>query len=171
MGKHFRISEVAKLTGLNPKTIRYYEDIKVIPNARRTVVPHGMGYRLYSEQDLRRLAFVKQAKLLNLSLSEIRELVTAAEEGCCTSLNPKVGLFIDRKLGEIDKRISELEALRKRLTELQRQTGKALIKPERTRQEPVIFNVPCQDDICKNAKPSRRNVSSTNQASKVEERR
>jgi len=85
MEKLLRISEVAQLTGFNPKTIRYYEAIKVIPNSRRTAVPHGMGYRLYSEEDLRRLAFVRQAKLLDLSLSEIRELITAAEEGCCTS--------------------------------------------------------------------------------------
>ena len=85
MEKHFKISEAAKRTGLNPKAIRYYEAIKVIPNAKRTAVPHGMGYRMYSEEDLRRLAFVRQAKLLDLSLSEIRELITAAEEGCCTS--------------------------------------------------------------------------------------
>lgn len=75
MERHLRISEVAKLTGLNPKTLRYYEAIKIIHAARRTEVPHGKGYRLYSEEDLRRLAFVKHAKLLDLSLSEIRELI------------------------------------------------------------------------------------------------
>lgn len=153
MEKHFKISEVAHLTGLNPKTIRYYEAIKVIPKARRTMVPHGTGYRLFSEEDLRRLAFVKQAKLLDLSLGEIRELIAAAEEGCCTSLNPKVGLLIDQKVNEIDKRISELGALRKRLTELRQEFGKDLVKPERRRQGPAVFSIPCQDEACENAKP------------------
>ena len=153
MEMHFKISEAAKLTGLNPKAIRYYEAIKLIPNARRTAVPHGMGYRLYSEEDLRRLAFVKQAKLLDLSLSEIRELITAAEEGCCTSINPKVGLLIGRKLGEIDKRISELQALRRSLTQLQQQFSQSCVKPEVRRHGPVVFNIPCRDDTCENTKP------------------
>lgn len=153
MEKHFKISQVAQLTGLNPKTIRYYEAIKVIPNARRTAVPHGIGYRLYSEEDLRRLAFVKQAKLLDLSLSEIRELITAAEEGCCTSINPKVGLLIGRKLGEIDKRIFELQAIRRSLTQLQQQFSQSLIKPEVRRHGPAVFSIPCQDEACENAKP------------------
>ncbi len=153
MGKLLRISQVAKLTGLNPKTIRYYEAIKVIPNSRRTAVPHGMGYRLYSEEDLRRLKFVKQAKLLDLSLSEIRELITAAEEGCCTSINPKVGLLIGLKLGEIDNRISELQALRTNLTRLQQQFSQSLVKPEVRERGPVVFNIPCRDDTCENSKP------------------
>ncbi len=83
--RYFKIGEVARRTGLTAKTIRYYEDIKLLPKPSRTLVPHGAGYRLYSEADLRRLAFVKQAKLLDLSLNEIRALITAAEEGCCTS--------------------------------------------------------------------------------------
>lgn len=152
MEKRFTIGEVAQLTGLNPKTIRYYEDIKVIPKARRTVVPHGMGYRLYSEEDLRRFAFIRQAKLLDLSLSETRELLTAAEEGCCTSLNPKLGPLIERKLGEIDKRIAELEALRRNLMRLQQQFRESLIKPQKRQNKLVLFHVPCRDDTCDNGK-------------------
>lgn len=151
MEKYFRIAEIARLTGLNPKTIRYYEDINVIPKAKRTAVPHGAGYRLYSEEDLRRLTFIKQAKLLDLSLTEIRDLIAAAEAGCCSSLNPKLGLFVDRKLGEIDKRISELEALRRSLRRLQVQFRESLIKPQRRQKELVLFHVPCRDDTCKDA--------------------
>lgn len=147
------IGEVAKLTGLNPKAIRYYEAIKVIPKARRTMVPHGMGYRLYSEEDLRRLAFIRQAKLLDLSLSETRELLTAAAEGCCSSLNPKLEPLIERKLGEIDKRISELEALQRSLRRLQAQFRESLVKPQRRQKELVILHVPCRDDTCEDAIP------------------
>lgn len=151
MGKHFRIGEVAKLTGVTPKTIRYYEDIELIPKARRTVVPHGMGYRLYFDEDIRRLAFIRQAKLLDLSLTEIRDLIAAAEAGCCSSLNPKLGLLVERKLGEIDKRIAELEALRRSLRRLQVQFRESLIKPQRRQKELVLFHVPCRDDTCKDA--------------------
>jgi len=153
MEKHLKIGEVATLTGLRPKTIRYYEDIKVIPKAKRTVVPHGMGYRLYSEEDLRRLAFVKHAKLLDLSLSEIRELLSAAEDGCCASVTPKLGVFLERKLGEIDQRISELETLRRSLTRLRQQARESVIKPQRRPTGLALFQIPCRDDACENAKP------------------
>ncbi len=153
MEKHLKIGEVATLTGLRPKTIRYYEDIKVIPKAKRTVVPHGMGYRLYSEEDLRRLAFVKHAKLLDLSLSEIRELITVAEDGCCASITPKLGVFLERKLGEIDQRISELETLRRSLTRLRQQARESVIKPQRRPTGLALFPIPCRDDTCENAKP------------------
>ncbi len=153
MEKHLKIGEVATLTGLRPKTIRYYEDIKVIPKAKRTVVPHGMGYRLYSEEDLRRLAFVKHAKLLDLSLSEIRELITAAEDGCCVSVTPKLGPLLERKLDEIDQRISELETLRRSLTRLRQQARDSVIKPQRRPTGLALFPIPCRDDACENAKP------------------
>lgn len=153
MEKLLKISEVAKLTGLNPKTLRYYEAIKLVPAARRTEVPHGNGYRLYSDEDVRRLAFVKQAKLLDLSLTEIRELIAAADEGCCTSVNPKVSLLAKQKLNEIDKRIAELEALRRNLMRLQQQFRESLIKPQKRQNKPVLFHVPCRDDTCDNGKP------------------
>ena len=150
MEKQLKIGEVAKLTGLNPKTIRYYEAIQVVPKTRRTAVTHGMGYRLYSGKDLRRLAFVRQAKLLDLSLREIRELVTTAEEGCCTSITPKVLLLVQRKLGEIDKRISELEALRRSLTRLRQTSKESLVKPQARDKGLVLFPVTCQTDTCEN---------------------
>ena len=153
MEKHLKIGEVATLTGLRPKTIRYYEDIKVIPKAKRTVVPHGRGYRLYSEEDLRRLAFVKHAKLLDLSLSEIRELISAADDGCCASITPKLGVFLERKLGEIDQRISELETLRRSLTRLRQQARDSVIKPQGRPTGLALFQIPCRDDACENAKP------------------
>ena len=150
MEKQLRIGEVAKLTGLNPKTIRYYEAIQVVPKPRRTVVPHSRGYRLYSGKDLRRLAFVRQAKLLDLSLREIRELVTTAEESCCTSITPKVLLLVQRKLGEIDKRISELEALRRSLTRLRQTSKESLVKPQARDKGLVLLPVPCHTDTCEN---------------------
>ena len=146
------IAKVAKLTGFNPKTIRYYEQIGLIPKPKRTQVPHGNGYRIYSDEDVRRLTFVKQAKLLDLSLRETHELLAAAEEGCCTSMNPKLGLLIEHKLGEIDTRLAELEALRSSLTRLQQQFKGSLIKPQKRQNKLVLFHVPCRDDSCDDGK-------------------
>ena len=149
--RSFKIGEVARRTGLTAKTIRYYEAIKLLPKPSRTLVPHGSGYRLYSEADLRRLAFVKQARLLDLSLTEIRDLMAVTEEGCCSSLNPKLGLLVERKLGEIDRSIAELTVLRRSLRRLQAQFRESLVKPRSQQKALVVLHVPCRDDTCENA--------------------
>jgi DNA-binding transcriptional MerR regulator len=148
MGQYLRIGQVAKLTGLNPKTIRYYEEIGILPRAKRSQVAHGNGYRLYTKDDLLRLEFIKRAKLLDLSLTEIRELVSTAQEGCCSAVNPKLADLVDQKLGEIDQRILDLEDLRKGLKRLQHQFREVLIKPEPRKQVLPIINLPCRDETC-----------------------
>jgi hypothetical protein len=85
-------------------------------------------------------------------LRETRELLAAAEEGCCASMNPKLGLLIERKLGELDMRLAELEALRSSLMRLQQQFSESLIKPQKRPNELVLFHVPCRDDSCDNGK-------------------
>jgi len=71
------IGELARDVGLNPPTIRYYEEIGLIPEAPRS----ESGYRLYSEEDARRLKFIQRAKMLSLSLEEIKEMVLSAVDG------------------------------------------------------------------------------------------
>ncbi len=65
------IGRLAKLTGVLAKTIRYYEDVGILPPPART----DARYRCYSEVDVRRLQLVRRAKLLDIPLSEICELV------------------------------------------------------------------------------------------------
>jgi DNA-binding transcriptional MerR regulator len=149
MGKYLRIGQIAKLIGMSPKTIRYYEEIGVLPRAKRSQVVHGNGYRLYTQDDVLRLEFIKRAKLLDLSLTEIRELVSTAQEGCCSSVNPELARLVEQKLGEIDQRIADLEELRKILKRLQRQFKQPLIIPEFVRQTLPIINLPCHDESCR----------------------
>ena len=66
------IGQVSKASGVSAKTIRYYEDIGLIPPAARS----GAGYRLYSDKDLHRLAFVRRARDLGFSVKEIGELLS-----------------------------------------------------------------------------------------------
>ena len=72
-----RIEQVAARTGLTKRTLRYYEEIGLLPAPTRT---EG-GYRLYSEADVLQLERIKRLKdLLGFSLSEIREIAQAEEE-------------------------------------------------------------------------------------------
>ncbi|SPL72223.1 MerR family transcriptional regulator [Acinetobacter stercoris] len=67
------ISELSKLSGLNAPTIRYYEQIKLLPEPKRL----GNGYRKYSENDLQQLLLIKQAQQVGFTLEEIKALVPA----------------------------------------------------------------------------------------------
>ncbi len=71
------VGEVARLTGLSVKALHHYEEKGLVPPAERTEA----GYRLYGEEEVARLEFVKRAKLLGLTLEEVRELVSLAA-GC-----------------------------------------------------------------------------------------
>ena len=72
-----RIGELAARFGLNPKTIRYYEEIGLLKRADRT----ESGYRLYTRQDVERLGFIRRAKMLGLSLDEIRDILSVQQKG------------------------------------------------------------------------------------------
>jgi MerR family transcriptional regulator, repressor of the yfmOP operon len=72
-----RIEQVAARTGLTKRTLRYYEEIGLLPPPTRT---EG-GYRLYSEADVQHLIRIKRLKdLLGFSLAEIRDMANAEEE-------------------------------------------------------------------------------------------
>lgn len=107
------IGEAAAASGLSIKTIRYYEEIGLIPGPRRTTGgAHIGGRRLYSDADVGRLSFIRRARLLGLSLAEIRRLLVLAEEGC-PSDQPEYRHILRKHLGEIDARVQHLLALRK----------------------------------------------------------
>lgn len=75
--KYYRIDEVAERTGLTRRTLRYYEEIGLLPPPVRT---EG-NYRLYTDADIARLEHIKRLKdSLNLSLREVQEMVQAEEE-------------------------------------------------------------------------------------------
>ncbi len=71
-----RIGALAADLGLNPKTIRYYEEIGLLPVPQRT----GAGYRQYSAADRERLRFIK-AKVIGFTLREIREILAVRDGG------------------------------------------------------------------------------------------
>jgi DNA-binding transcriptional MerR regulator len=106
------IGKLAASFGLNPKTIRYYEEIGLLPRVARST----SGYRCYTHQDVERLGFIRRAKTLGLSLNEIREILSlqAGGESPCRQVLD----LIDRKIRTIDQRICELAAFRAELAAL-----------------------------------------------------
>jgi MerR family transcriptional regulator, repressor of the yfmOP operon len=75
MNDGMRIGEVAKLAGTTPRTIRYYEEIGLLPGSRER---GARTHRTYAEDDVERLTELLRLKdLLGLSLEELKELVEA----------------------------------------------------------------------------------------------
>jgi DNA-binding transcriptional MerR regulator len=107
-----RIGELATRFGLNPKTIRYYEEIGLLPRAERS----ESGYRRYDEHDVERLGFIRRAKTLGLSLDEIRDILSVQQT--CEPPCGQVLDLIDKKICAIDQRMAELEAFRADLATL-----------------------------------------------------
>jgi DNA-binding transcriptional MerR regulator len=113
-GHSMRIGEVASLVGLDPPTIRYYEAEGIVPPVSRT----ASGYRIYTGADTDRLRFVKQARALGLSLSEIREIVSLRDAG--SSPCAYVRRLIKRQIEETARRLDELAVLLGELERLDR---------------------------------------------------
>ncbi|WP_051461066.1 MerR family transcriptional regulator [Ruminiclostridium josui] len=68
--KYYLRGEIAKIADINVETLRFYEKNKLIPNPKRT----SKGYRLYSEDTLIILSFIKSAKSAGFTLEQIRNL-------------------------------------------------------------------------------------------------
>jgi len=105
------VGALARSTGVTAKTVRYYEAIGLLPEARRG----ANGYRYYPRETVSRVGFIQRAKLLGLSLAEIRELLAASEDGLCTEIAPELYQVLERKIEECDQQLRELAALRRTL--------------------------------------------------------
>lgn len=107
-----RIGELAKRIGVNPKTIRYYESIGLLPEPHR----RPSGYRTYDAADLERIAFIRRAQQFGLRLDVIGEILALRERGerpCGYVLGA-----VRRELDDLDRRIAELQATRGQLAGL-----------------------------------------------------
>jgi DNA-binding transcriptional MerR regulator len=113
------VHEIAERVGLPARRIRYYDRIGLAGASRRT----ESGYRLYDAEDEARLRFVKHARSLGLSLDETRELLAAAEAGCCEGVLPELDRILEDKVAELDRRIAEMQEFRDRLSAFRAGTG------------------------------------------------
>ena len=101
-----QIGELARQSGCNIETIRYYQRIGLLP-----APPRSVGrYRLYDAPDVRRLAFVRRARGLGFTLDQVRALLALStkdgRDACC-----EVHDLAAAHLGEVRTKIADLRAM------------------------------------------------------------
>jgi len=105
------IGQVSSISGLPTKTIRYYEDIKLVKPARSS-----NGYRDYSDSETNTLVFLKRARELGFTIDECRSLLSLYQDKNRESADVK--RLALAKIKQIDARIEELKALNSTLKDL-----------------------------------------------------
>lgn len=105
------INEVARISRVPAKTIRFYEEIGLV-RVRRA----GNGYRRFDERDLYKLPFIGRARSLGFSVQDCRELLALYEDRHRASAD--VRRIAEATLERIDARLRELDAMRRALTQL-----------------------------------------------------
>ncbi len=112
-----RIGDLAGRTGLTVKTLRFYEQAGVLPEAARL----PSGYRDYDDSALTRLQFVKAAQAAGLTLREIRQVIVVRDND--GSPCQHVADLLDAHAADLDQRIAELTALRADISRLRDRAG------------------------------------------------
>lgn len=112
MTETMTIGTLARQADVNPRTLRYYERIGLLVPSART----GAGYRLYTARDTARLAFIRRAQALGLSLGEIADVIAVRDTGARPCRHVRAVALA--KVAFIDARIAELRLLREELTRL-----------------------------------------------------
>lgn len=107
----FTVSRLAREAGVKPSTIRYYERRRLLPMPRRTLA----GYRVYTDDALRRLGFIKHAQGLGFSLREVQELLgllakKRSSAQVCAVTREKIQV-IEEKIGQLRRFKENLELL------------------------------------------------------------
>jgi DNA-binding transcriptional MerR regulator len=112
MNETFRIGDLAERTGVKVVTIRYYEQAGLLPECERTTA----NYRVYAQEHLERLRFVRRCRDLGFSLEQIKNmlLLSAAESPTCVD----VCKVATDHLREVESKIADLRRLASELRRL-----------------------------------------------------
>ncbi|BAU15794.1 transcriptional regulator (plasmid) [Leptolyngbya sp. NIES-3755] len=107
-----KIGELAAQSGVPIKTIRYYEELRLIQSSERT---EG-HFRLFHPNTSTRLAFIKRLQSLGLSLQEIRDCLAVYDQGDlpCGDIQTK----LEHQVFKVDQQIAELTLLRQELSSI-----------------------------------------------------
>ena len=106
------IGEAAQASGLTAKMVRYYESIGLI----RPVVRTESGYRVYSEDDVHTLRFIRRSRSLGFSMDETAELLALWRDKSRASADVKAVAL--RHVEDLEKKIEELQAMARTLKHL-----------------------------------------------------
>ena len=128
----YRIGELSEITGVLRETVRYYERTGLTPKPQRA----ENGYRVYSDDDVERLQFIRRARQLDFSLNDVAEILAFREHNqppCQYVLQ-----LVQERIATIEMCIRDLVRLRDELSALY-ETGKQL--PEDAQMKACVCNV------------------------------
>lgn len=100
-----RIGELAAQASISIDTIRYYERRRLLPHAARS----NGGFRLFKQDMVERIRFIRQAQSLGFSLDEIRDLLSAGNATSCRHVRD----LLSKKLTELDERMRTMKSFRR----------------------------------------------------------
>ena len=135
--KGWLIGELSDRVNISTHTIRYYERLGLLEPLRRT----ESQYRIYDQENEKRLRFIQKAKKFGLSLDEIKQLIAIKTEGTppCTSLKTMVKQHLD----DLDRKIEGMMSLRQELASRYEEISKLLPNASTLPTEEI-----CQGKIC-----------------------
>jgi DNA-binding transcriptional MerR regulator len=148
MAPSLTIGQVAQSSGVAAKTIRYYEQIGVLPAPSRA----SSGYRLYDQSGVERLRFIRRARCLGLPLQQLKTLLGALNSGQQPTLRPRLRALVQTQLDVVTKQIAELERLRQQLAEILQRMQTSVSRPQ---------GGPCQCLETKNGRARRSEAQPT----------
>jgi len=105
----YTVSQLARIAGVGPDSIRIYERIGIVPRAERS----SAGYRLWNARDVQYLKWIAPAKHAGFTLHELAEIFRRYRTGSppCRTVRD----LLQRKLADLDRQIDELSTLRTKL--------------------------------------------------------
>lgn len=129
-----RTSEIAGQAGVNVETLRYYERRGLLPEPPR----RESGYRIYGQEAVRIVRFVKRAQELGFSLEEVESLLELADGGpeSCDAARQ----LAERRVSELDRRIANLRSMRDSLDRL----IATCALPRAERECPLLQSIECE---------------------------
>lgn len=115
--KDLQIGQLAQAARTSAKTVRFYEEAGLLPPAHRA----ENGYRLYGDEDARRLRFIRQARTLDFSLDDLKEVLALRDRGEAPCRY--VMQLLQKKSTEIEEQIRQLQELQQELHGLVQQAA------------------------------------------------
>jgi len=115
---NLKIGDLSRKSGCSVQTIRYYEKERLLPAPNRTVG----NFRLYDEETLKQLLFIKRCRNIDLTIDEIRHLIELRNfpQSDCDEINQ----LIEKHLIQVNQRLTDLHELKSHLMSLKSKCSK-----------------------------------------------
>jgi DNA-binding transcriptional MerR regulator len=126
MERPLTVGQLARATGVPAKTIRYYEQVGVLPVAWRSAA----GYRQYSRRDIHRLLFIRRASALGLSLGHLKVLRAELESEQSATMRPRLQALVTEQLRAVQQQLVEFQELERQLAQVLQRLQTAANAPQ-----------------------------------------